>query len=143
MMASPALNVTSCHEDIYEEVRKLGYSALPAVSPFWGPSREALRERLDKEFSVPQSLFVAEGVKLRALKPVAIRISRGQDLWFAENERLDIYATGESKEAAIQEFRLLVVRFYCHYKSLDADMALKRAKKLKQLFEERFVEVEQ
>ena len=103
--------------------------------------RESIQESLDKEFSVPQSLFVAEGLKLRALKPVAIRVSRGQDVWFAENERLDIYATGESKEAAIQEFRLLLVRFYCHYKSLDAQKALKRARELKQLFEERFAEV--
>ncbi len=105
--------------------------------------RESIQESLDKEFSVPQSLFVAEGLKLRALKPVAIRVSRGQDVWFAENERLDIYATGESKEAAIQEFRLLLVSFYCHYKSLDAQRALNRVLELKQLFEERFVEVEQ
>lgn len=143
MMASPALRVTSCDEDMNAEVRKLGYSTVATASPFFGPSRKAIQESLDKEFSVPQSLFVAEGLKLRALKPVAIRVSRGQDVWFAENERLDIYATGDSKEAAIQEFRLLLVRFYCHYRSLDAQRALKRARELKQLFEERFAEVEQ
>jgi hypothetical protein len=143
MMASPALSVTSCDQDMNEEVRKLGYSTVPTAFPFSGPSRDDLRDRLDKEFRVPQSIFIAEGIKLRALKPVAITISRGQDLWFAENERLDIYATGESKETAIQEFKLLLVRFYNHYKSLDANLALKRAKELKKLFQERFVEVEQ
>jgi len=143
MMASPALSVTSCARDIYEEVRKLGYSTVPTVLPYSNPSLGDLQERLDKEFRVPQSLFIAEGMKLRASKPVAITISRGQELWFAENERLDIYATGESKEAAIQEFKLLLVRFYNHYKSLDANLALKRARELKKLFQERFVEVEQ
>ncbi len=146
MMASPAFSVASCDQDMNEEVRKLGYSPVPPAFPFSGPSLEldALRKSLGKkEFRVPQSLFIAEGTKLRARKPVAITISRGQDLWFAENERLDIYSTGESDEAAIREFEFLLVHFYHHYKALDANLALRRAKELKKLFQEGFVEVEQ
>ncbi len=79
MMASPALSVTSCDRDVNEEVQKLGYSTVPTAFPFSGPSRDDLRDRLDKEFRVPQSLFIAEGIKLRALKLVAITISRGQN----------------------------------------------------------------
>ncbi len=140
-MSNPAPRISSYDEDMNEEVRKLGYRPAPVAPSSWSPSLEELQRRLDKEFTVPQSDFVAEGIKLRALKPVAIRISRGEELWFAENERLDIFATGESKEAAIQEFKLLLVHFYDHYKSLDADLALKRARELKRLFRERFVEV--
>ncbi len=140
-MASPALGISPYDEDMNEEVRKLGYRSAPESSSSWSPSREELQSRLDKEFNVPQSDFVGEGIRLRAVRPVAIRMSRGEELWFAENDRLDIYAIGESKEAAIQEFKLLLVRFYNHYKSLDTTRALKRAKELKQLFVQRFVEV--
>jgi len=37
-------------------------------------------------------------------KPVLVRISKGESLFFAENENLNIYATGETRDEAIQTF---------------------------------------
>jgi hypothetical protein len=100
-----------------------------------------LEERLREEFNVPESSFDGEGVRLRARKPVTIAIRRGEQLWFAENERLDIFATGATIEAAVHEFETLLVLFYEHYKTLKTSRASAQARRLKRVFGEGFVEV--
>ena len=85
--------------------------------------------------------FFGAGHHLRVVgKPISITLSRGEELWFAENEHLDIFATGESRDDAIREFHVLLVHFYQHYSTLDEEKALKRARRLKRLFRERFTE---
>ena len=61
--------------------------------------------------------FSASGKVLKARKPISVRVLRGETLFFAENETLDIYATGESLEEAIKAFIDHIVYFYTHYKS--------------------------
>lgn len=71
-------------------------------------------------------------------KPVSIRISKGEALFFAENENLGIYATGETRSEAIQAFSDHVTHFYHHYKTLSWDRVTGEACRLKKLYEDLF-----
>ncbi len=95
---------------------------------------------LEDTFVVPRRFFSANGYKLRAVRNIAIAFKRGAQLWFAENEKLDIFATGNSIEEAGHEFDVMVIDFYQHYRELPPAKALPRALRLKQLFEETFTE---
>jgi hypothetical protein len=101
---------------------------------------EGFEERLREEFTMPRAGFSGPELKLRASKFVSIRIHKGEELWFAENDRLDIHATGDTPEEAVEEFEMLLLYFYQHYRDLDESRALKYAKELKTLFVTGFVE---
>jgi hypothetical protein len=82
--------------------------------------------------------FTALGKVVLASKPVSIRTSKGESLFFAENENLGIYATGESRNEAIQAFSEHVVHFYQHYKGLSWYRVTGEAHRLKYLYENLF-----
>ena len=89
---------------------------------------------------VEQSVFSDDEICLKAKKPTVICVSRGQESWFAENEELDVYATGITKEEALLEFQSQVIYFYSHYKSLPENKMLQHARNLKRTFMESFSE---
>ena len=76
-----------------------------------------------------------------ASKPVMICITKGENLYFAENSNLDIVATGETVFDAINEFSELLVDFYCHYRGLDREEVTGDAKRLKALYDDLFTEI--
>lgn len=82
----------------------------------------------------------SNGVVLSS-KPVSVKISRGESLFFAENENLDIFATGESRDDAIRAFNEHLIYFYNHYKNLSWDRVTGEAKRLKRLYEDLFQDV--
>lgn len=89
----------------------------------------------------PLWLFHGATASVVSLKPVAVRHGKGETLFFAENENLDIYATGESLREAIQEFSEILVHFYGHYSRLPWDRVMGEASRLKGIYEELFREV--
>jgi hypothetical protein len=95
---------------------------------------------LKDSFVIPRRLFSANGYKLKAVRNVAIVFKRGSCSWFAANEKLDIFATGDSIEEANHEFTVMIIDFYQHYRDLPKSRALPRALRLKQLFEKIFTE---
>jgi hypothetical protein len=141
-MSEPAKIMEFSTGDIHGEPMIPGYDARPPKSELWGSPVEVVKNRMEQDYSVPQSLFSGTGITLRAAKPISVKISRGEESWFAENEPLDIFANGDSAEAAMKEFKSLLVEFYLHYKRLSPERAMSGAKRLKQLFEERFFEVD-
>ena len=74
----------------------------------------------------PNSLFV---------EPVRVKISKGETLFFAENEYFGIFATGESRDEAINNFSEQIIHFYNHYKQLNWNRAAGGALRIKRLFE--------
>jgi hypothetical protein len=73
-------------------------------------------------------------------KPVSVKISRGETLFFAENENLGLYATGESRDDAIHAFCEQLIHFYKHYKRLGWNRATGEARRLKDIYENLFRE---
>ncbi len=74
----------------------------------------------------PNSLFV---------EPVRVKISKGETLFFAENEFFGIFTTGESRGEAINNFSEQIIHFYHHYKQLNWNRAAGEALRIKRLFE--------
>jgi hypothetical protein len=142
-MGEPAMTLDP-YEDVEEQVIRRGYHRKTigvSQSETVLPSSEILERKFLQELKVPKSAFAGENLRLRAVKPVTIRLSQGEESWFAENEHLNIYAVGSDTVAAINDFTSHVIHFYQYYKDLQPDRATKRARKLKQLFEKGFVEV--
>ena len=74
--------------------------------------------------------------------PLAVTIVRGEELFFAENERLHIFASGDFIEDAIRDLIDQVVDQYLFYLRPSSDLLTKDAQDIKALFEEYFYEVE-
>jgi len=75
-------------------------------------------------------------------KPVPVNISRGDNLYFAENKTLGIFATGESRDAAIEDFAEQVLYFYEYYKAMSWDKVIGEARRLKEIYSDHFKEEE-
>lgn len=73
--------------------------------------------------------------------PITVTISRGESLYFAENEELGIFVTGETREKANNAFEEEVIHFYEHYKNLSWDKVTGEAERLKRLYGTLFKEV--
>ena len=73
-------------------------------------------------------------------KPVSVKIRRGETLFFAENENLGLYATGESRDDAIRAFCEQLIHFYNHYKGLSWNHVTGEARRLKEIYENLFRE---
>jgi hypothetical protein len=85
--------------------------------------------------------FASSHVVVISSKPVSVSVSKGESLFFAENENLGIFATGESRNEAIGAFCEHLVHFYEHYKRLDWDDVTGEARRLKNIYEDLFEEV--
>ncbi|MEA1991059.1 MAG: hypothetical protein U9N58_02540 [Thermodesulfobacteriota bacterium] len=70
-----------------------------------------------------------------------VKVTRGEILFFVENETLDIFATGETREEAIRAFNEHLIYFYNHYKNLSWDRVTGEAERLKRLYEDLFQDV--
>lgn len=86
--------------------------------------------------------FASPKVVVLSSKPVSARVSKGESLFFAENEKLAIFATGASRNEAINSFGEHLVHFYEHYKRLDWDDVTGEARRLKEIYEDLFEEVD-
>ena len=73
-------------------------------------------------------------------KPVSVKIRREETLFFAENENLGLYATGESRDDAIRAFCEQLIHFYNHYKGLSWNHVTGEARRLKEIYENLFRE---
>lgn len=80
----------------------------------------------------------AEPKALYASKPILVNVYRDEDLFFAENETLAAYGTGDTPQDAVQDFFMHVVHFYDHYKGLDEGELIGPALKLKKLYKNLF-----
>jgi hypothetical protein len=115
-------------------------------------TREDAFEKTDREvdgsklfgesvcYEVPVWCFSDGESLLRAKRPVVVRFSRGSELFLAEHDGLDIYASGESLADAVDCFNRLLVQFFWHYKQIGWDRVSGDAKRLKYVFEDQFSE---
>ncbi len=63
------------------------------------------------------------------------KISKDGEIYFAENETLNICGYGESISNAIIDFRSHIIYFYKYYKKIDNDKLTKYALRLKQIYD--------
>lgn len=73
-------------------------------------------------------------------KPITVKISHDEDFFFAENENLVVYGTGDTPEEAMNDFCLHIIYFFEYYKKLDESKVTGEALRLKELFANLLVE---
>jgi len=89
---------------------------------------------------VPLWEFSGRGKTIHPKEPISLSINKGETLYLAENERLGIYVTGESRDAAIKAFVEELLHFYDHYKNLNWNQVAGEAQRLKKLYNDNFFE---
>jgi len=90
---------------------------------------------------IPLWRFTSPKAEVISTKPVLVKISKGESLFFAENENLGIFATGDSRNEAISAFNEHLIHFHYHYKHLDWNKATGEAQRLKKIYEDLFKEI--
>ena len=78
--------------------------------------------------------------RIRATKPIAVKIRYEDSFYFAENETLRITGTGQTPQEAISDFLLHLIHFHQYFKALPWDKVTGDATNLKKQFETLFVE---
>jgi len=73
-------------------------------------------------------------------KPVSVRFSVGEKLFFAENENLGIFASGDTPFEAVSDFSDQLVYFYEFYRDKTSDELTGDALRIKGLFDALFRE---
>jgi hypothetical protein len=101
-------------------------------------AREMFQNKLIE--SIPVWRFKDDDLSLKANKAISIYVCRVLNHYCAENESLNIYAVGESYAAAIEAFKHHLIYLYQHYKSLSSDDVTGEAERLKQSYNDLFVE---
>lgn len=103
-------------------------------------AREIFREKVIER--VPIWRFTEDELNLRSKKAIIINVCRSMNHYFAENETLNIFATGDSYLEAIEAFKEHILYFYQHFKSLSSEEVTGEAAEMRESFAELFVENE-
>ncbi|MHC4739466.1 MAG: hypothetical protein ACYS9Y_11240 [Planctomycetota bacterium] len=91
---------------------------------------------------MPAWAFHCQGKVLYSTLPVDVNIRREEMFYFAESEKLKIFAFGNTHDEAMRAFAEQLLYFYEHYKGLTPDKVTGEAEKLKQLYSTYFKEEE-
>lgn len=78
--------------------------------------------------------------KLLMKKPISVKVSREDDLFFAENETLRLYGSGSTHLEAIEDFCKHLMYFFEHYKNTPDSKLMGESLKLKELYKDLFLE---
>jgi len=89
-----------------------------------------------KAITVPLLHVKTEKIKYRTKKPIQVRIYEDDDLFFAENENLNVCGYGESKEKAIIDLGLHILYFFDYYAQKDNTELIDNGIRLKELYKE-------
>jgi hypothetical protein len=89
---------------------------------------------------IPLTEFIADGHHLIPKRPVEVTLVRDEDCYLAQSERFNVFAAGETREEAIQDFTQQVVYFYLHYRERPAESLIGLALRLKPLYASSFDE---
>lgn len=87
---------------------------------------------------IPFWQFSTKSDVIISTKPVSVKIWKGESLFFAENENLCVFATGDNKAGAIASFCEQLVHFYRHYTKLRDDQVTGEAFRLRKIYKSVF-----
>lgn len=75
-----------------------------------------------------------------ATLPISVKLAFEDGMFYAANEALKLFGTGESPDEAIGELREHLAYFVEHYEDADADQLAGEASKMKDLYGKTFVQ---
>ena len=81
-----------------------------------------------------------ENKRYLANKPIAVKIYQDEDLFFTENENLNVCGTGETSQEALADLYLHILHFYNYYRKIDRERLIGDAIRLKKLYHDLLIE---
>jgi len=81
-----------------------------------------------------------ENKRYLANRPIAVKISQDEGLFFAENENLNVCGTGETSQEALVDLYLHILHFYNYYREIDEERLIGDAIRLKKLYHDLLIE---
>ena len=75
-----------------------------------------------------------ENKRYLANKPIAVKVYQDEDLFFTENENLNVCGTGETSQEALADLYLHILHFYNYYREIDEERLMGDAVRLKELY---------
>jgi len=81
-----------------------------------------------------------ENKRYLANRPIAVKISQDEGLFFAENENLNVCGTEETSQEALVDLYLHILHFYNYYREIDEERLIGDAIRLKKLYHDLLIE---
>jgi hypothetical protein len=91
-----------------------------------------------RSVNVPIWSFSAGGVRLLCDRPVQVTLSEESDGFFAECERLHIYASAPTPDECMKHLNEQVIHFFHSYSSLEDHQVISLAHELRALYQRHF-----
>jgi len=73
-------------------------------------------------------------------KPILVKLYQDEDLFFAENENLAVFGTGNTTQEALQDLYLHIHYFFEYYKKHNESKLIGDALRLKNLYKDLLIE---
>lgn len=87
---------------------------------------------------VPLAYVDIDDRRLTAARPVRVRIESTEDGALAESDALQIFAFGDSRASALEEFRAQLFETWIHYRAIGDDDVVGEAARLRGKFIKNF-----
>ena len=76
-----------------------------------------------------------EGRRRSLARPLKLTITSDENVWFAENESLNLFGSGDSPQAAFNDFCMHLQHFLARYRSLAANEVAGDGLRLKSIYD--------
>jgi len=83
-------------------------------------------------------LFVSGDERVVCTRPVQVTLREEDEVHLAECERLHVFASGGTRQEAIESLHEQVVHFFHHYRVLGSDDVIGAAEELRRLYHRHF-----
>ena len=120
--------------DNYKSTGVMGVSTGPAIDP------QQLFANYIKPFVAPIWRLQGKTRSFHTPTPIAVKVYRDEDFFFAENENLAICGTGKTQQEALQDLAEHVTYFFEYYSKLDNSQLMGDALRLKSIYQNLLVE---
>jgi hypothetical protein len=83
-----------------------------------------------------------KGKKYFIKRPISVKLYQDEDLFFAENENLNVCGTGDTYQEALTDLKLHILHFFHYYQGIDEKKLIGEGIRLKKLYTDLLVEEE-
>jgi len=120
--------------DNYRSTKVIGVCTATAIDP-----QEIFTNRF-KTYIAPLWRLRSRTKRFYTPIPIAVKVYRDEDFFFAENENLAVCGIGDTPQEAIQDLALHITHFFEYYKNLNKSQLTGDALRLKALYKNLLVE---
>ena len=118
----------------YKSTRAIGVGTATAIDP-----QQIFANRI-KPYVAPLWRLQSKTKRFYTPIPIAVKVYRDEDFFFAENENLAVCGTGDTPQDALQDLILHIIHFFEYYKKLDDSQLAGDALRLKTLYKNLLIE---